>query len=227
MVELRLNLEIDEQEMLRATLDFLAGKLNRVFNEMKAPIEARTRAEIRHLILGSRETLSLMDPQGELRGQLGVVDAGTFIEEMINAICGGVLVTVQLCSRVGDTLRGGLTVGVLRGDFSEVLGLAGATYTSEQGHQIDWLDWLLLGGSENLVTTHWYLHTDDTEAHSRTDLGIMVPVGGTHRGWSIFSAYSGIAENNWLTRALRPLVERSPRSILHEVFEDELNRRLH
>jgi hypothetical protein len=88
-----------------------------------------------------------------------------------------------------------MRIGLVKGDYSEVLGVDGGTFTSEKGFDIPWLRWLTLEGDAVLVADHHFL----AKAAGRTRRGVMVPTGV----WRVPAEYAGTADDNWILRALR------------------------
>ncbi len=212
-------LVIDQEEVKRGLIAEIIRRLNAAFYEMVGPVGVRVRQRIKELIDGSPEYESMVN--GELRGHLGLVDASLLIEVIIKKIQDNVVVESEAMIRRGEDYVGGMVVKVLRQDFQDVLGLDVASYVSVnklgEEHPVDWLRWLLLEGSDEIIETHWYLNSDDTSDYSRTKLGIMVPVGGSHQGWSV-PELTGTLYDNWLTRALKPLAEGEIGFMLKEEF---------
>ncbi len=108
-------------------------------------------------------------------------------------------------------IEGSLTIRLLRTDLAEVLSANGSSYTSEHGHRVDWLDWLLTRG-DSLIVLNFHFYPGNI-AGSRTGIGIM----GRGGVWRVPPEYSGIPGNNWLTRALANLA-----SPLEDVVRDAI-----
>jgi len=231
MIDITLDIDpvLVEQEIAQA----LVRKFSGILSSMIGPVRARVAEAIETLIKQSPEYVSLTESRGQLRGELGLIGGGprptidpeSFINLLINTIQNNVEVELEPFIRTGSTFVGGLVVRVLRSQFDDLVALSGAVYVSpERGYSIPWLNWLLLGGPGDLITTHWYMHTGETEHRSRTGMGVMVPVGGGHSGWGL-GPNGGTPDNNWLTRSLAPLVNGQPKGVIHVILEEELLRR--
>lgn len=133
---------------------------------------------------------------GRLRHELGVVEAEPVLDAVASNVAGGVVVTSLGARRSGAGLAGGLRIEILKKDYSEVLGVPGASFTSENGYDVDWLKWLTLEGDRIIVSDHRFVAAPIPE--SRTGLGIMMPQGS----WKVPFEYSGTANDNWIVRAL-------------------------
>lgn len=148
---------------------------------------------------------------GKLRGELGVVDARPVLDAVVRNIQAGVVVTSQGARRAGQNIQGGMRVEIIKGDYSEVLGVVGASFTSEGGHEVDWLRWLTLEGDRVFISDfHFY---PGTQAASRTGQGLMEPTGC----WRVSPEFSGVEGDNWLTRALEKIVPDIGKILVEEI----------
>lgn len=198
MVDLVLTLDIpDDRGMTFAVLDAIAAALRTALFKATPGIRAKVGRAAVDAIKACPEYQSLLG--GELRGELGVVAA----EPVLNAVCaniaGGVVVTSLGARRMGMAVDGGLRIELLKGDYSEVLGVPGGQFTSEGGFDIPWLRWLTLEGDRVLVADHKFVAGH--AGRSRTGLGIMQRPGS----WRVPPEFSGTDADNWLTRALSEL----------------------
>lgn len=154
------------------------------------------------------EYISLIN--GELRGELGVVDASQILNTVCRNIADGILVTSQGVRVVGQRLRGGLTVEILKGDYSEVLS-ANGSFISEHGYLIDWLRWLTLEGDRIIIADYGYY--SNNPAKSRTGLGIMKRPGK----WRVPPEFSGTDSDNFITRAIASIAPQVEKIIDYEI----------
>jgi len=184
----------DEAEIARALTRGAAEAVSRALAAAAPAVRERVGALAADAVRASPAYASLLN--GELRNELGIVDAGPVLEAVVRNLREGARAT-SLGARAGPGgLTGGMTVELVKGDYSEVLGATGASFPSERGETIPWLAWLTLGGQVAAVGTHHYVAR--ASRRSRTGLGLMVR-GGT---WSVPSAFAGDAGDNWLTRAI-------------------------
>lgn len=222
------SLLIDQPAAVDAIVGALMEKCNQVLLSMEVPVKARLGQRIPGLIQDSEEYSSLVGEQGKLRGQLGVVDARSFIDTMAAKIAANIFCKASRCVRSGDGFSGTFTVGILETGYGDLLGLAGATFqsTNRAGRVTDvpWLDWLLKGGNGPLVQNYFFLGVDSVRDRrwSRTGQGIMAK--HRSRNWSVPQDFGpNVEEDNWLMRALAPLVKGTP-SIAETVLREELER---
>jgi hypothetical protein len=184
----------DTAALERGLLEALAKHLSGAIKRSLAPIKSRLGEVIGQAIQACPEYASLLN--GRLRGELGVVNAEPVLKAIIRNIAGGVQVTSLGAQRVGSKIEGGLRIEILKGDYSEVLGVRGGSFKSEGGYDIDWLEWLTLKGDSIVVADHRFV-TGFPE-RSRTGMGLMQMPGS----WRVPAEFSGTSEDNWLVRAL-------------------------
>lgn len=141
---------------------------------------------------------------GKLRAELGVVDSASAMESLVSAWVKSTNVVIGRPRIIGfgPKLIGTIiTVRAIQADYQDVLDKAWASYQTEKGQTIPWLDWLLTRGSEVLVSSHHIFHPASPTARSRTGTNtIMQKTKG--RGWGVPPQYSGTPNNNYATRAV-------------------------
>lgn len=186
----------DPRELVKTILRELAVQLNAGIRRALGPIRRKVRDTVERALRASPEFDSLAG--GRLQAELGVADSLSAMRAIADAIVGVSEVTHQPVSVSGENLTGGLTVSVLRTDLGEVLAIPGATFTSEGGYQIDWLDWLLTKGDQFIIAE--YVFVPGEHPGSRTGLGIMAKA--QQGGWRVPPEFAGTINDNWLTRSL-------------------------
>lgn len=184
----------DGDAMERAILDVFARKVNSAFQRSVKGIRSRLAEEIDRVIKATPEYSSLLS--GQLWHELGVENPEGATQLIIQTIQESIYVRVTPVVRSGTLIRGGMSLGVLRSNYSDVLGLPISSFESEHGYQIDWLRWLLLEG-DSIINAEYHFETGYSE-RSRTGDGIMLRTGV----WRVPAEFSGVSGDNWLTRAL-------------------------
>lgn len=193
--------------------------LNSVFKRAAGAIQRRIGEMCEDLIKRTPEYSQLLN--GELLGELGVPDVDNRLDAVLKTIKESCEVEATPLIQAGDKLIGGLVLKMVRADFMDILGLSEAEYTTDNGTNIPWLDWILNQGDKIIVVGYDVkLHLSPREkAKSRTGLGLMQP--GT--GWRVPPLYSGTQDDNFITRAFNgPEVER----LLLKIIENEIMSRL-
>lgn len=205
--------DFDEKAVEKAALAAFASVLDDAFRKAGPRILSRVGDLVSGLIRTAPEAASLLDPRGKLRGELGVVSARGPVEQVASAVAGAMAYTHIPFKVVGNQVKGGLEIGVVRRDLSEVAPVMDAVaFVSEKGYEVDWLRWLLTGGDDVIIFKSWFSAGTQYRT-SRTGLGIM------KRGktWRVPSEFSGTYANNWLTRSLHDAGEPFLRIVKEEL----------
>ncbi len=158
--------------------------------------------------------------RGFMRTEFGLVDPATNVANIIKAIISAAKVKPANFRYVGKPeLAGKITIEVLRDDLREVLGLSDASFTSEGkfAGEVEWLRWLLLGGTSVVLAGFHVHHSPVNTQYSRTGGDALMFPGGNYSvtgSGFVPPQFAGTAGDNWLTRALEkinlylePLVE--------------------
>ena len=93
-----------------------------------------------------------------------------------------------------NSISGGITLGILIKDFSDLFDLPEAKTKGEDGYVMEWLRWLLERGDSIIIDNYHVEYGPFGRSHE----GHMI-IGGV---WKVSSLISGTMKNNWLTRAL-------------------------
>ena len=158
---------------------------------------------------------------GELLGELGVPGVASRLDAILNTIKESCEVESTPLMQAGNIITGGLVVKMVRSEFLDILALPEATYTTAQGTDIPWLNWLLLQG-DKIIVMGFDIKSGlrGQERHkSRTKLAIMIP----GRGWKVPSEFSGVIEDNFITRAFNAS---EVEALLFEIIKEEITSRL-
>lgn len=142
---------------------------------------------------------------GDLQALFGIADPQPVVNAIVDAVAGSLRLTIKPPS--GDSL-GGLLLEILREDMSDVLELDEASYVSyslRRGTEtlVPWLQWLLLAGDTIIIVDWEVIRGRGSYTSTRTGLAVMVqPIRRPSHGFQIPAPYSGVVDNNWLTRCL-------------------------
>lgn len=189
---------IFRRELLKAVADHLTKTVDKAKSGIVRGIQGVTKTALE----SSGTYASLLT--GDLWHILGLENPRLSVAAVVKAVCDSVQMTNRGVREVGGRLAGGLTIGIVRAGFQEILGISEASYISpEHGYQIDWLRWLLMEGSHLIVADYQYLGILSPE-YSRTGLGFMVK---SKKGWRIPEEFAGTDSDNWITKALETLEE--------------------
>lgn len=177
------------------------------FSRLAPRILTQIRDVVRTAVTTSPEAQSLLG--GDLQVQFGIADPLPAVQGIIDAVVASVRVTIL--SPAGDSL-GGLRVEILRSDMSEVINVPGGSYISRSATRkteilVPWLNWLLLAG-DRVIIADFETKTDRASySGTRTGRAVMVRPGKRPSvGFRVPPHFSGVVDNNWLTRAVQNAV---------------------
>ncbi len=183
----------------RLILDEFRKKLNLVTLRAALDIQAKLGAAIRAAIIASPEYASIV--AGELQAALGIENPIAVMDNVINTIIANMMVTGKPIRVVGNKFSGGLRIEILQADFADVLGVPGTKFTSKNGFNVPWLQWLLFDGDRIVVADYDVVFM--ATPNSRTGRAHMKP---SAKGYRVPPQFSGTVKNNFLTRTLASLV---------------------
>lgn len=204
-----------EEEILNALVKYLA----KIFQSSIVGIKSKIQKLCELLILQSPTYTNLIN--GELLGALGVPDVESRMNAIINVVKNSVQIAYQPIIRRGSDLTGGLTINILKSDFSDILNISSATYQTERGVSIEWLDWLLIQG-DRIIVIGYDVHFDLNQTQkikSRTGLALMKHGAG----FRLDPRFSGTKESNFLTKAFQIS---NIEELITDIIKEEINSRI-
>jgi len=167
-------------------------------------------------LISQKEYAEMVDNDGILRGELGVVDSKSAMDSLIEDWVKTVRVMVKRPIIVGNTLKGAiLSITAIYANYEDVLDKIYASYVTEKGVVINWLDWLLTKGQKILVQKHISVYRSVGFKTSRTGNTIMRKSKG--RGWGVPMIFSGTLNNNFCTRAIDSAIPKIESLIVTEI----------
>lgn len=196
-----------EEHILKALLKEIKIKLP----PLKPKITKIARGLIGKYIKMSPEYLEFTSG-GVLYYELGVSGQST-IDDLIAILANTVTVQIKNTFRRSGQISGGLTLKATPEGFINMVQGMGV-YTSENGHTVPWLQWLLTAGSEPILKDYRIQYGGKSSVFSRTG-GPIMRKGS--KGWSIPPQFSGTSTNNFVTRAmdmLAPELEQNVRQLV-------------
>jgi hypothetical protein len=181
------NLEIERRILASSQVE-----IKKLFQKAKVKIHAEVINLIIEALSNSPEILSLRD--GKLRLDFGLTEDPT--TDIIYAIANSVYVYFKDFKFSKNSVNNVLSIYIQPSDFSNLLSQEFASVVTNKGESLPWLKWLLTQGDAVIITQY---HVDyGNYDSSRSGGAIMKPSGF----FKIDSAYSGIEEDNFITRAL-------------------------
>lgn len=190
-------LELDESHFEQVILKSLGDKFNKILGNLSDFILDDARLIVRTAITDSPEYSALLGQGGiDLQAHFGLISPVTIVNDIIYQLIDNMAVDIQKFKISANGSTGGLSLKILRGDFSDVLAAKGASYYSKH-YLIDWLRWLLIEGTNDVVVG--FDISFGGYPQSRSKKAIMVE---SQSSWHVPSAYSGTNQDNWLTRGI-------------------------
>ncbi len=135
---------------------------------------------------------------GNLRMEMGIEDAAT-VTLLINTIVDSISMKYKSLYVVGQKFSNPLIkLSSITGD--ELSSNSDFNFTSDNDHPIEWLDWLLNRGDEQIVRGFYYRRANRYELrHGYSRAGGIMREAKSGR-WGVPSEHSGTKTNNFLTR---------------------------
>lgn len=139
---------------------------------------------------------------GDLQAELGIADATTKLEQIIDKWLTNLVVSVDM--RISQkTLKGVFSIKLVNNNYADIISMG--TYTSinaaGQATVIPWLQWLLLDGNVTIVGYRFGVRPSGIiQKYSRTKRGLMFKQ--TSGRWTMPARFTGTLKDNFLTRAI-------------------------
>lgn len=214
MAKVSLDLIGSDAEIERAILKQLKSEVDKRMDRVLQAIITPIRGLVQKALMQQPEVESLAG--GVLAAEFGLPDGQNRIADIINFWVSNIQVRKTKTTVSDSRINGGFMIHMIRADYQDVLGLGQATLITEKGQILPWLEWLLLFGDRAIIRNYEVSMT--REKKSRTGLAIMVEGG---KNWSVPPQFSGVANNNFVTRAMSTIendIERIIRRQLKAVF---------
>lgn len=152
---------------------------------------------IRNSLYNSPEVQSLLD--GDLKAELGVINAKPVIEYIIDKLIDSFVVQYKPFSSFDTIMKGKVEFYMLPSQaIQDIISSGSASYLTQKGVKIPWLEWLLTLG-DKIIVRKYTVDFINTKG-SRTGLATMKP--NKRRGWRVPPQFSGTEHNNFITRAM-------------------------
>lgn len=134
---------------------------------------------------------------GRLKAEFGIPDSSSRLQRILE-VWKNITFKYKSVKNDGKQLVGSFELSMIKQDFSDVINLAEASFVTEKGSTLNWLEWLLLFGDQVIIKDYNVIL--GSNPRSRTGMAIMS--GSVSGKWSVPSEYSGTINNNWITRAI-------------------------
>lgn len=217
-------IKFSTRQAKQAMFPAIAQELNTLVNRNIKKIKTQAQLIIEEEIKNHDTYKSLIsdDPE-ELRGELGIENAYSKIQSIINIWIRSLELKLIPVHAKGTRLSGGFTLQAIRKDFQDVINLEEAHHLAEFRYSpnifemipdIRWLEWLLIDGFDMRIHNFEYTTDIDTEVYqtgrnrfeqanrSRTGLGVMKLSKDGATVWMVPARHAGTIDDNWITQAM-------------------------
>jgi hypothetical protein len=204
IADIRLNLPNFDKDFSINIFREIQDRIKRRSANIIDRIRSRVRDTVRFKIENSQEYLAVTN--GILRGELGIPDVGS-IMRITDIWVNNIEVTFTQTANSFGMFK----IGIIQSDYSDVLSSPDASFDYVSGYNnpygvlrsgtIEWLKWLLLEGTNVLVTSYDFVPS----GKGRTGMGTMVY--SKAGSWTVPPEYAGIASDNFVLRALYDIDE--------------------
>lgn len=193
MINISIKIENFDKELIQELRKVIFIRVFRIIKQLDQKIKKR----IKELIQQQPEYQAILN-DARIIGELGLPNPQV-IEEIVNEWIQNVDVVFSPLKR--DI--GKIQIRFKSATFSSLVASPKASYTTEKGKTIKWLDWVLLKGAKEIILGYSFLAKQSKS--SRTGYGIMIK--RKLESWSVPEDIAGTYKNNFLTRALEELGE--------------------
>ncbi len=195
-------------------LDAIVSIMSDAFQKIRPMLVNRIQQLVKDAIVTEPEYQSLIS--GQLKAELGI-DSNLKIADIVDTWVSTIDVQIQPVQASGSRIIGGISISMIKEDYSDVLSKDSASITdANTGSVVPWLYWLLLAGGDILI--HNYVVKMGSYANSRSGNAIMV---SSKENWRMPPQYAGTANNNWVYRAISKLD-----SQIENILQTELEKAL-
>lgn len=192
----------------KALRDELIPLLTIVFNKCQKEITLL----IQSAIISSDTYQSLSG--GQLKAEFGLRDSDERLDQILD-FWSKIHAKFEKPRVSNGKIVGGFKIQMIQTDFRDVISTSAATYTTNKGDIINWLEWLLLFGNKTIIKDYNVVFGNFKT--SRTGMAIMR--NSIQGKWSVPTQYAGTIKNNWITRIIDALDD-DINNILIKNFKD-------
>lgn len=192
---MKFNIEIKESEktIAKRIIKALIPEVDAFMKKSIEKVKKELPPILKNAIISSNTYNDIVS--GKLRLELGIPDALTKLDGLIDIWTTNIDARYIKPVTIGaDKIYSFFSIGLVRSDYSDVLGTDYALVYDRSGYSLPWLQWLLFEGTRPIVSTHKVVFMRG----GRTGGAIMRRPGS----WSVPIAHAGTATDNWITRAI-------------------------
>jgi hypothetical protein len=186
-----------QDQIANKIVTVMTAEVQKALIGIKARIEQSTREILENSIKSQPEYGAIIF--SSLRYELGLVDAQDRMNVIIDKFLSGIQVNLRQTNFSKNFFVGGFVIKS-SSSYASILRLPEASFTTEKGEKLDWLEWLLLEGNNVIIADYRFKALG---GKGRTGGGLMLK-GGT---WRVPPESAGTANDNFITRAIAQIEE--------------------
>jgi hypothetical protein len=181
----------------------VAKKIKSSYLRVQGAINDAARDLVKRQLMASSVTQSILS--GKLRSDFGLSPstASSAVKEIVDYVSDNVRVVFKAAK--GDSM-GFLTLELLPMGVDKLSAISAGSYTSGGkfgGGEVSWLDWLLTRGTQVVIGDFWVF--EDPKGRTRGGSVMQKNTQG-RTGFRIEPGFSGTENDNFVTRALAPIL---------------------
>lgn len=212
-------IEVEPATFIKANINKeIVDKLNPLFIRAGNSAISKIQTAVFNALTSAPEYQALL-PGGSLYNQIGNPDIESDLLTIINEILKHITIdsVFRAITANRNYLVGHYSINIVRADFKDILAMPEATFMTEKGSLLKWLEWILLEGNNDIIIGFTYI--DIFSPRSRTGKGLMVH--SNNENWSV-PEYQGTINSNWITIAMNTIEPILLQSI-EDTFRNILN----
>lgn len=196
------DLEINQADfdyfLMREVRSIIEKTINRNINRVKLDIQ---RAVYDRLL---KSNFYKQFTSGKMYQEIGNRRAAVDLKAIFKIISDNLVVSLPVGFVGNGQLFINIELGILESSYNDILSSSFASYTSinSKGKRtlIEWMKWLLVGGSGPLIINYEFYSAPNVAQWSRTGQSIMIK---SENNWGLRSVWAGVQGDNVLTRELQ------------------------
>jgi hypothetical protein len=212
MVRVSLSLKESDFQIASQMNKIIAKRLKDALRSAAPLILNDIKSIVRSAISSSPEYRELFG--GSLQAELGLASPAV-VDRILDMWIESISIEISQVKSSPRAISGGLSIFGIRDGYADVLSSSEATYTTEKGRQIPWLQWLLLEGDRVIITDYAFSTDIGSGQRSRTGLGVMRK--DTRKRWRVPPQFSGTSDNNFVSRSLEQVSIEIEKTIRHHI----------
>ena len=212
-------LSIKETDAIRKTINKRVGqKVKSSYSRIESSIQDLVQEMARKQLMSSNVIQSVL--AGRLKSDFGLSQgmASGAVKEIIEYISNNIEVSFQPSNKTGSVAT--FSLNLLPMGVRGLTSLPEGNYSSTGkfgGGDVSWLTWLLTRGTQILIGDFFVF--DNPEGKTRSGESVMQKVGKGSKPFRIDPGFSGTEDDNFVTRALNPIIPQVKQTIFSKIKE--------